>query len=267
MRGGDGGKRDHPGNGREVAVAFFGVEVGADENEAVHRYAELRLEIVGDAWAAISAVAFAHEVLLVEQAVVLDEPLVDDEREVLDVGRWSVEEFFGFRGIGEGLGEAGADGVDEDEIGEVEPGAGVVGEGCGVGGGVAGVGEGDVLGSDGAEVEVDGGCTGATVDCEEDGAVGFGLGVVEGVGGVHDVAGGLAGGVLEVDGADGGGVVQDFSVDRDGLGDGLVVWEALGWGGGLGVGGRLGGGRRARRAGRRPEGRRGGARGLGGAGS
>ena len=228
--GGDGRQGDHPGDGREVAVAEVGVEVGADEEEAVDADTELRLEVVRDARAAVAAVALAHDVLLGHHALVFDEPLVDGEGEVLDVRGGGVEEFFAFVVGDEGLGEAGADGVDEDEVGEVEPGAGVVGEGGGVGGGVAGVAEGDVLGADGAEVEEAGGGAGAAVEGEHHGAV---VCAVEGIGGVDDFGGGLAVLALHGDGADGGGVVEGLAVDGDGLFDGLVGGEWVGEG--LGV--------------------------------
>ena len=103
MRGGDGREGDHPGDGRDVAVAEAGVEVGADEEEAVDADTELRLEVVRDARAAVSAVALAHDVFLREHALVFDEPLVDGEGEVLDVGGGGVEEFFRFVVGDEGL--------------------------------------------------------------------------------------------------------------------------------------------------------------------
>ena len=90
----------------------------------------------------------------------------------MDVGVGGVELLLGFVGGDQGAAEAGADGVDEDEVGEVEPGAGIVGEGGGVGGTVAFVAECDVLGADGAEVEIDGGGAGAAVEGEGDGAGG-----------------------------------------------------------------------------------------------
>ena len=235
VRGGNGGEGDHPGDGREIAVAEVGVEVGADEEEAVDADTELRLEVVRDARAAIAAVAFAHDVLFGHHALIFDEPLVDGEREVLDVRGGGEEEFFAFVVGDEGLGEAGADGVDEDEVGEVEPGAGVVGEGGGVGGAVASVAEGDMLGADGSEVEEAGGRARAAVEGEHHGAV---VCAVEGISRVDDFSGGLAVFALHGDGADGGGVVEGLAVDGDGLFDGLVGGEWVGEG--LGVFGRFG---------------------------
>ena len=181
-----------------------------------------------------------------EHALVFDEPLVDGEGEVLDVRGGGEEELFAFVVGDERLGEAGADGVDEDDVGEVEPGAGVVGEGGGVRGAVAGVAEGDVLGADGAEVEEAGGGAGAAVEGEHHGAV---VCAVERVGGVDDFGGGLAVLALHGDGADGGGVVEGLAVNGDGLFDGLVGREWVGEG--LGVLGWFGcAGRRCGRAGR-----------------
>lgn len=51
----------------------------------------------------------------------------------------------------------GADGVDEDEVGFVEPGGGVGFEGVGRGGEGAAIHHADALGAEGAEVEPDGG--------------------------------------------------------------------------------------------------------------
>ena len=47
--------------------------------------------------AAVAAVALANEVLLVQQTVVLHQPLVDHQREVLDVRRRRVEQLLGRR--------------------------------------------------------------------------------------------------------------------------------------------------------------------------
>ena len=184
MRGGDGGQGDHPGNGREIAVLVDGgVEIGRDEDDAVHGDAELRLQVMRDARAAEAAVAFADEIFARTEAVVFDEPVVDDARQVLDVGLGAVEELLGLGFRDGGAAESGADGVDEDEVGEVEPGAGIVDQRGGIGGAVAFVSDAfKMLGADGAEVEIDRRSSGASIEGEGDGTVG----AFDGVGGEDD---------------------------------------------------------------------------------
>ena len=161
----------------------------------------------------IAAVALADEVLLRAEAAVLDQPVVDDAREILDVGRGAEEELFAFRFGDAGAAEAGADGVNEDQIGEVEPGAGIVGEHGGIGGTVALVADGQMLGADGAEVEIDAGRAGTAIEGEGDGTIV----AFNGVGGDDDLAGSLAVGVAHRQGAYGGGVMQGFAIQLNRL--------------------------------------------------
>ena len=160
-----------------------------------------------------SAVAFADEIFARTEAVVLDEPVVDDARQVLNVGFGAVEELFGFGLRHLGSAEAGADGIDEDEVGEVEPCAGVVDEIGGVGGAVAFVAGVEVLGADGAEVQIDRGCAGTAVEGEGDRPVR----AFHGVGGDDHLAGDFAVAVAHGKRTDGDGVVQGLAVELDGL--------------------------------------------------
>ena len=87
---------------------------------------KLRLQVVGDARDAVAAVALADQILARPQPLVLDEPVEDDAREVVDIVLGAVEISAWSVGVLERAAEAGADRVDEDEIGEVEPRAGIV---------------------------------------------------------------------------------------------------------------------------------------------
>src|SRR5580704_12712346 len=118
-----------------------------------------------DARAAEAAVAFTDQIFPGTEAVVFDEPVVDDAREVLDVGLGAVEELFGVGFRHRRGAESGADRVDEDEVGEVEPCAGVVDEPDGIGGTVTFVAYAfNMLRTDSAEVAVDRRCAEAYVD-------------------------------------------------------------------------------------------------------
>ncbi len=214
MRGSDGRQRHHPGNGREVSVGFnSGVEIGRYEHDSVHGHAELRLQIVGHARTAEASVAFAYEIFARTEAVVLDEPVVDDAREIFDVGRGAVEELLGFVLGDERAAEAGSDGIDENQIGEVEPGSGIVGERGRIGGAVSFIAGSEMLRADGSEVEEDRRCAGAAVDGEGYGAVC----AVDGVGGVNDLPSLLAVAVADGQRADGDGVMQRLAVQLNAL--------------------------------------------------
>ena len=98
MRGSDGGQSHHPWQRREVAIVVdAGVEIGRNQHHSIHRDAELRLQIVRDLRAAEAAIAFADEILARTEAVVLHEPVVDDARQIFDVGLSAVEQLLRFR--------------------------------------------------------------------------------------------------------------------------------------------------------------------------
>src|SRR5699024_3975066 len=111
------------------------------------------------------------QVLAGFHATVVDQPVVDDARQVVDVRVGTVEQLGGLFLVHQGTAETGADGVDEDQVGEVQPGAGVVFQRGRIGGGVALVAEFHRLRADGAEVEVHRGRAGTTVECERHRAV------------------------------------------------------------------------------------------------
>ena len=111
VRGDDRRQAQHPRERRDFAIAFNPrVEVGRDQDEAVDADAELRLQVVRDGGAAEAAVALTDDVLAGLQALAFDEPVIDDLREVVDVGLGGVEELFGLLWIYQRAREAGADG-------------------------------------------------------------------------------------------------------------------------------------------------------------
>ena len=173
------------------------------------------MQVGGQARGAIAAVAFTDEVLAGLEAVVFDEVVVDDAGEVGDVLVGAVEELLGLVFRDEGAGEAGANGIDEDDIGEVEPGAGIVGEGGRVRGALAFGSKANAFGTDGAKVEVDRSRAGTAVEGEGDGTIW----TVHRVGGEDHLTGGLAGVVLDREGADGGCVLEGLAFKLYGLGD------------------------------------------------
>ena len=128
-------------------------------------------------------------------------------------GSVRVEELFGVGFGHHGAAEAGADGIDEDEVGEVEPRAGIVDEIGGVGGAVALVAGIKMLGADGAEVQIDRGRAGTAVEGEGD----WTIRAFDRVGGDNHFAGDLAVAVAHGQRADGDGVVQRLAVELDGL--------------------------------------------------
>ena len=158
---------------RSPFCSMVGLRVGRDEDDAVHGDAELRLQVVGDAGAAESAVAFADEVFAGVEAVVLDEPVVDDAREVLDVGLggrrrglrvWSASTRERLKPVP--MGSMKTRSVKSSQV----PGLSVRVAGSeGLSPSVADVG---MLGADGAEVEIDRSCAGSAIEGEGDGAVG-----------------------------------------------------------------------------------------------
>ena len=165
IRGGDRRQRHDPRNRREIVLSSIGrIEVRRDGHDAVHRHADLRLQVVRDPRHAVAAVALANQVFARREAMVLHQPVEDDAREVVDVVVGGVEILLRLIGGYERPAEAGADRIDEDEIGEVEPRARIVGERCRIRRAVALIAEGDVLGSDRAEVQVHRRRAGAAVE-------------------------------------------------------------------------------------------------------
>ena len=117
---------------------------------------------------------------------------------------------------GGGAAEAGGDGVDEDEVGEVSRrGIFVIDEAEGGLGRVAFGAHIDAAGAEGAEVEPDGRGTGAAVEHEGNGALGFLRGAGAGVGGEEDAGAGFAFLLLEDHGAGDGGVGELLAVNGD----------------------------------------------------
>src|SRR5581483_8047829 len=90
-----------------------------------------------DARSTKSAVALAHQILSRSEALVLDQPVEDDARQVLDIRFWVVEALLGFFFGHLCIAESGPHRIDEHQIGEVEPGTDVVDRGRWIGWAVA----------------------------------------------------------------------------------------------------------------------------------
>src|SRR5581483_4804847 len=141
-------------------------------------------------------------------------PVVDDTGKVLDVRLGAVEELlrFGFRN--ERAAEAGADGINKNEVGEVEPRARIIDQRGRIGRTIAFVADAfKVLGADGPEVKVDRRSPGTAVKGECDGTIRS----FDGVCGKDDFACLFA--VLVANGQrpDSGGVAQRLPVQLDAL--------------------------------------------------
>ena len=223
--GGGGVAGEVEGVGEVVAfTAPDGLEVedGGDEHDAVEVDAMGVEEFAAEGGGAGGAVAFADEEFGGGPASVFGDVEADEFGDGAGVFFEAVEVFV-VLGFG-GAAVAGADGVDEDEVGFVEEAGFVVDELVGGREGEAVVLEFDAFGAEEAEVEPDGGGAGAAVEGEGEGALGGfgGIGFFFGVGDVEDLGGGFAFGVFEGEGAGGGGVVDFLAVDGDGVlgGDG-----------------------------------------------
>ena len=184
-------------------------------------------EFAAEGGGAGGAVAFADEEFGGGPAGVFGDVEADEFGDGAGVFLEAVEVFV-VLGFG-GAAVAGADGVDEDEVGFVEEAGFVVDELVGGREGEAGVLEFDAFGAEEAEVEPDGGGTGAAVEGEGEGALGGfgGIGFFFGVGNVEDFGGGFAFGVYESEGTGGGGVVDFLAVDGDGM---LGGFRGIGFG-------------------------------------
>jgi hypothetical protein len=161
------------------------------------------------------AVAFADEELGGGPAGILGDVEADEFGDAAGVLVEAVE-VLGFIRFG-GATVAGADGVDEDEVGLVEQGGFVVDLIVGRREGEAVVLEFDAFGAEQAHVHPDRGRAGAAVEGEGEGALGRfgGIGLFFDVGDVEDLGRDFAFGVFERKGACGGGVVDLLAVEGD----------------------------------------------------
>lgn len=198
------------------------VEDGGDEHDAVEVDAVGVEQFAAEGGGAGGAVAFADEEFGGGPAGVFGDVEADEFGDGAGVFFEAVEVFV-ILGFG-GSAVAGADGVDEDEVGFVEEAGFVVDELVGGRESEAVVLEFDAFGAEKAEVEPDGGGAGAAVEGKGERAFGSegGVSFFFGVGDVEDLGGGFAFGVFESDGACGGGVVDFLAVDGDAVfgGDG-----------------------------------------------
>ena len=184
--GGVGGQGEHVGK-VDAGVCAGAIDVGGEvedlrkQNDAVEVDAFAVFENVGEDGGAGGAIALAEDVLGRVPAVVLGDETGDEAGEGVGVFVDAPEGLSGV--LADEAAEAGAGHVDEDDVADVEQGAGVVDELVGSGGQVLiGVGD-DVLGAERTHVEPDGGAAGTAVVEEGDGAL-FSLGVFFEVGDV-----------------------------------------------------------------------------------
>ncbi len=76
------------GSGEKFAIVLDRrIQIRRHQHHAIHRHAQLRLQIVRDPRPAKSAIALAHQVLPRVQPVVLHQPVVDHARKILNVRR------------------------------------------------------------------------------------------------------------------------------------------------------------------------------------
>ena len=217
--GRDARQGQHPGKRREVAVVgSTRVKIGRHQHLAVHGDAEVSLQKMRDARAAKPAVALADQILAGGQALILDQPVEDDARQILDVRLGVIEALLSFVLRNLRIAEAGAHRIDEYEIREVEPGARIVEWRCRIRWAVAVGAELHALGTDGAEVQVHGRGARAAVQSKGHRPVGS----RHGVGSEHYAGDGLALLVEHRERADRGVVLEFATIERHRLAHGLV---------------------------------------------
>jgi hypothetical protein len=228
LHGGGGQRREkrHPRQGRVVGLAPPAeVEHGRDQRHAAQADAVLALEPLGDQRAAEAAVALAGEKGGRGGAAVRRQPAGDEVRQRLRVAvhrKVARAQLVG--GLHEPA-EAGPHGIDEDEVGEVEPGFGVGDEIRRLGGRNLAL-ERQPPGAEPAELEKGRGRPWAAVDNEGDGA--RGARVLQRVGREGDVRLGLVLRVGERDGAGGRREAQAAVAEVQFVGRGPRGGKALG---------------------------------------
>ena len=215
------------------------IKNGRDQHDAVDVNAVVLLQIISKRSGAEGAVTFADQKFRRVPAVVAIEIDVDELREHFYV-LIHAPEILVLR-FADGVAEAGADGIDEDHVGFVEQGIGVVFDFVrrGWSGGVVGID--DAARAEGAHMQPDGCGAGAAVVEESDGALGEILGVAASVGGGINQRGGLAFFVFQQGGGGDGFVGDGLAVDFDGViaGPGFFFGRIGVWGFGVCCGGGL----------------------------
>ena len=101
------------------------VEQGRNQDQPAHADALLGLQIAHDLRTADAAIALAGDEFRRQQTIVFFQPAPDHQRDRADVAVDRVEPLAHILAGRDEAAVAGADGIDEDEIGEVEPGLGI----------------------------------------------------------------------------------------------------------------------------------------------
>ena len=119
------GKPRHPGERRVAAVAAPAeIDHRRDHHQAAHRDA-LLVELAGELRGAEAAIAFARDEFLRGLPSVLLDPLAHEGREHVDVAVDRPELLAHLVAARDEAAVAGADRIDEHQVGEVEPGLGI----------------------------------------------------------------------------------------------------------------------------------------------
>ena len=101
------------------------IEQGRDHDQPAHADALLGLQIAHDLRSADAAIAFAGDKFRRQQAIVFFQPAPDHQRNRVDVAVDRIEPLARVLASRHETAVAGADGIDEYEIGEIKPGLGV----------------------------------------------------------------------------------------------------------------------------------------------
>ena len=101
------------------------VEQGRDHDQPAHADALLGLQVAHDLRTADAAIALAGDEFRRQQAIVFFQPATDHQRDRADIAVDGIEPLAHIFAGRDETAVAGADGIDEDEIGEVEPGLGI----------------------------------------------------------------------------------------------------------------------------------------------
>ena len=192
MPGGGGVGGQEEGVGQQVGLVGgdrLEIQHAGDEQESVEVNAESVAQVIGQPGGAGGAVAFAREKFGGHPAVVAGQVEPDELAHRLDVPAQSVELLGVLALLRPAV--AGADRVNENQVGLVEQGVGVLDQATGGRGRISLVVEPHALGAKTAQMQPDRGGAGASVEAEGDGAGGGVGGILQGIGDVEHLGAGL----------------------------------------------------------------------------
>jgi len=122
--------RRHRGQAPDIlqqagAGEFTVVEQRRHQNEPPHAHSLVALQIAHDLRSANPAIAFTGDEFRRQQAIGFLQPAADHQRDRVGVAVDRIEPLARLLAAGDETAVAGADGIDEDQVGKVEPGLGV----------------------------------------------------------------------------------------------------------------------------------------------